>query len=150
MTVTRLWPRLTHFEKITFCLYVLAFLIGAYNHVIQLVHGGLFPYSRWWGASMILNVYWTMLTVLDPLAVLLLLTSLRTGCVLSLAIMVSDVGVNTYAEFAYWKQPLLQSYGLMFQTGFLVFLLLTISRMLRRVRKCTGADRPSLHRAQTT
>lgn len=68
-----------------------------------------------------MNVYWTALAVLDPLAAVLLIRARRAGLALALAIMVSDVAVNSYAlyglglPFAVW--------ALQLQTLFFGFLL---------------------------
>ena len=57
--------------------FILALGVATGNHVLDIVRGGLFPYTRWYGASESLNVFWTSLTLLDPLAVLALFYHVR-------------------------------------------------------------------------
>lgn len=105
-------------ERLILAVLVAGFAIGMLTHTLQLVNGGwvVFQAAHTW-----MNVYWTALTFLDPLAAVLLLRSRRAGLALGLAIMVSDVAVNSYAlyglglPFAFWA---LQSQTLFF--GFLL------------------------------
>jgi hypothetical protein len=134
MNIENIWKQSNMLTKIILGIYVIAFLGATFNHVSDLVRGGLFPYTVWWGVPLCLNVYWTSLTILDPLAIVLLLGRVRIGCVCYLLIMISDVAINIYADIVYWKQPLLQSHGLMLQTGFLVFLILTVGKIWNAAR----------------
>jgi hypothetical protein len=88
-----------------------------------------------------MNIYWTSLTILDPIAILLLLLSVEIGCMFYLAIMFSDVAINIYANIVYWKQPLIQSYRLILQTAFLLFLAITIGRIYKLIVKQKVIDR---------
>lgn len=111
--------------------FILAFGVAAGNHVIDIARGGLFPYARWYGAPESLNVFWTSLTLLDPLAVLVLLYHVRAGYLVGLGIMFADVPVNVHASIHYWKLPLYQNTSLIMQTAFLMFLLVTVRRVWR-------------------
>lgn len=73
---------------------VLCLLGATFNHVKDLWLGSWLPYGD---SPLWRNVFWTSLTFLDPLAVLLLLTRPRMGYVLTLVIMLVDVPVNTAA-----------------------------------------------------
>lgn len=66
------------------------------------------------------RLYWAMLTILDPLAAVLLFIKPRTGIRLTIAIMVSDVIHNTYYVAAndQWLAPFYLA-----QVGFLVVVL---------------------------
>lgn len=62
-----------------------------------------------------MNVYWTALTALDPLAAVLLILRRPVGLALGAAIIVSDVAINSYAL-----------YGLALPFGFLSLQLQTL------------------------
>ena len=65
-------------------------------HILDIVKGGFFPYLF---APMPINAYWTSLAGLDLLAALSLWRHLRLGLTLTLAIMLSDVMVNSYVTY---------------------------------------------------
>ena len=46
-----------------------------------------------------MNVYWTALTALDPLAAVLLLYRRPIGLALGAAVILSDIGINSYALY---------------------------------------------------
>lgn len=132
MNLRKHWKTASPADRIILLIYILAFSGATFNHVSDLVEFGLFPYSEMYGVPAFMNIYWTSLTLLDPLAILVLLLHVRRGCILYLAIMLSDVAVNIYAEIKFWKQPLTESYGLILQVAFLLFLLLTVARFLKK------------------
>ena len=71
-------------------------MYGTVVHVVQLVVGGGDPYPnvpRW------LAVYFVSLTVLDPLAAVLLLLRRRVGLLLGCAVLVTDAAANGYANY---------------------------------------------------
>ena len=76
---------------LTICL-----VIGGAVHVLDIVRGGVFPYRF---APLPVNVYWTSLAVLDLLAAFLLWRRRRFGLTLTVAIMLSDVAVNSYVTY---------------------------------------------------
>jgi len=104
-------------ERLAVGVLVAGFAIGTTTHTLQLVNRGWVVFAS---APVWMNAYWTALTFLDPLAAVLLIRARRAGLVLALAIMVSDVTVNSYAlhglglPFAVW--------ALQIQTLFLGFL----------------------------
>jgi len=110
-------------------LYALCLSGAAYNHLrIALDHG------LWWdygGIPLFYQVFWTSLTFLDPLAVLLLLVRPRAGLLLTAAIIVVDVLVNASATFVIG--PDWQSLGA--QLLFMAFVLATIGRAWPRRRE---------------
>jgi hypothetical protein len=72
------------------------FLAACLLHLRDMWHRGWFPYNS---APLPLNCFWTALMFLDLLAAVLLLMRPRSGLVMSLAIMSSDVAVNVFARF---------------------------------------------------
>src|SRR5437870_5729256 len=65
-------------------------------HVWDLWQHGWLPYRF---APLLLNAYWTALTLLDALAAALLLLRPRAGLALTLLIVASDVAFNLFARF---------------------------------------------------
>ena len=108
----------TTVERLVICVLVAGFATGTTTHTLQLAFRGwvVFVAAPGW-----MNAYWTALTFLDPLAAVLLIQSRRAGLALALAIMASDVAVNSYAlyglglPFGFW--------ALQLQTLFFGFLL---------------------------
>ena len=98
--------------------WVLCFLIGTFTHTRTLLSQGWLPYD--W-VPMPVNIFWTLLTFADPLAALLLLWRRNAGIVLGLAIMISDVAINTWVAYHYGFEGL--SGALQAQTLFLGFTL---------------------------
>ena len=71
--------------------YVAAFAVATICHVLDIVWGGWLPYTKY---AFGLNAFWTSLTFLDPLAIVLLVKRRRVGLVLALLIISVDVAVN--------------------------------------------------------
>ena len=69
---------------------------GGVVHVVQLATGGWPPY-RW--APAWLAVYFTALTLLDPLAAGLLLARRTIGLYLGSLVLVTDAAANWYANY---------------------------------------------------
>lgn len=87
-----------------------AFSVGTCSHVENTLRAGLLPLPL---QPLAFNLYWTSLTLLDPLAAFLLVVRPRAGLLLSGAIMASDVSINAYAfgvngairlEWPFWLQ----------------------------------------------
>ncbi len=115
-------------RRLIIAVYIIALAIGTWTHVRDIIDGGVFPYRY---APLWLNTYWTALTLFDPLAIMLLCTRLRFGVILTLAIMLTDVAINSYATAAIWKIPFAENIYLLLQAAFLAFVLLTAPRLLR-------------------
>ncbi len=77
--------------------YVLLLGLGTAVHVVHLVVGGLDPYP---GLPAWLTGYFVSLTVLDPLAALLLWRGRRCGVLLTGAVFVTDAAANGWANYA--------------------------------------------------
>jgi hypothetical protein len=129
MKINRFMHENRWFDSIILVVFILAFTGATYNHMMDIVSGGLFPYTKKWGTPESLNLYWTSLTILDPLAVATLIINVRAGYVVALCIMFTDVPVNLYANTYYWSLALHKNYHLLMQTAFLIFLLITIRRV---------------------
>jgi hypothetical protein len=99
-------------------IWVLCFLIGTFTHTRTLLGHGWLPYD--W-VPLPMNIFWTLLTFADPLAALLLLIRRNAGIVLGLAIMISDVAINTWVAYQFEFDGL--SGPLQAQTLFLGFTL---------------------------
>lgn len=127
------WP-----ERSILGIFVLALTVATINHITDIYVGGLFPYSEGSGAPQIINIYWTSLTLLDPLAICLLAISVRAGYVAAICIMLTDVPINIYAATNGFIGILpdreyngMENIGLPLQIAFLVFLLVTVRRVWR-------------------
>jgi hypothetical protein len=103
-----------------FCVSLLAacLAIGAATHLVEIGRDGMLPYRF---APIALNAFWTSLAAIDLVAAGLLWYRPRAGLLLTLAIMIADVGVNSYA--AYGLRLLPQVWPLQLQTLFLGFVL---------------------------
>jgi hypothetical protein len=78
-------------------LFALCLLAATFNHArVILQHGLLWDYGLGSRIGLMSKVYWDVLTVLDPLAAILLFGKPRVGIWLTVAIIVSDVIHNTY------------------------------------------------------
>jgi hypothetical protein len=69
---------------------------GGVVHLVQLAVGGWPPY-RW--APAWLAIYFTSLTVLDPLAAWMLMRRRVTGLYLAAGVLVTDATANWYATY---------------------------------------------------
>jgi hypothetical protein len=109
-------------------LYAFCMLAGTSTHVWTVItHGIFWDYG---GALLITRIYWTSLTVLDPLAAALLFLKPRAGLLLTLAIIGSDVAHNTWLMHRS-PAPNWLNWMYVLQVLFLVFVLLTISHAWR-------------------
>lgn len=99
--------------------YVAAFCIGTATHLDGLLH------RRWFPQHPFLNIYWTSLALLDPLAAVLLIRAPRAGLLLALVIMLSDVGINSAGSYLYLDASgrYAIDYFVQLQSAFLGFLL---------------------------
>jgi len=94
-------------------------LVGAgLNHAHDIWQGGWFPYHN---APSAMNCYWTALAVLDPLAAALLWWRMKTGLVLTTAIIASDVAINSCCRYGLGYGGWYCDVSLQLQTLFLGF-----------------------------
>jgi hypothetical protein len=118
--------------KVLFAVYALCFLWGTKNHIVDLRHGGFLPYTY---APLPFNIYWTALTVLDPLTVLLFFVRPYAGMVLAVSIMGSDIAVNLYAHYVLFHKSTVLDATLLSQIAFALFLFATVPMAWKRLRK---------------
>lgn len=80
-------------------LYAVCMAGAAFNHArIVLIHGLHWDYG---GVHPLLAGFWTALTFIDPVAVVLLVARPLAGLALTAAIIGADVAVNTWGGLAY-------------------------------------------------
>lgn len=106
--------------------YALCLLGATYNHAITVFqHGLLWDYGGFPRAS---ATFWTMLVVLDPVAVILLFTRPNAGVAATAAIIIVDVIHNLWIEARYFP-PLLHALAgapqVLEQIAFMVFVVIT-------------------------
>jgi hypothetical protein len=122
-------------------LFAACLLAATFNHARTILeHGVLWDYGYGNKIALASRLYWAALTILDPLAAVLLFVKPKAGIWLTVAIMVSDVIHNTYyvATNDQWLAPFYLA-----QVGFLVIVLALapiLSRSSIRVRMLD--DRP--------
>ena len=102
-------------------LFAVCLLAATFNHARAILqHGVLWDYGYGSKIALTSKLYWAVLTILDPLAAVLLFVKPRAGIWLTVAIIVSDVIHNTYYVAAnnQWLEPFYLA-----QVGFLVIVL---------------------------
>jgi hypothetical protein len=102
-------------------LFAVCLFAATFNHVhANLQHGVLWDYGYGRKIALASRLYWAVLTILDPLAAVLLFIKPRAGIWLTVAIILSDVMHNTYYVAAndQWLAPFYLA-----QVGFLVIVL---------------------------
>jgi len=60
-----------NFVRLIFAVYIFGFAYGTRNHIVDILADGWLGYDF---VPLPINVYWTLLTFFDPLAILLLLS----------------------------------------------------------------------------
>ncbi|WP_329155634.1 hypothetical protein OHA63_11930 [Streptomyces anulatus] len=105
-------------------------LVGGVAHVADLVRHGLWPYA--WAPGW-LNLYWSSLAVLDPLAAVFLLRGKRIGLDLACGVLVTDLAANLYAAYGLRDTGLLAEPGLQRVAVFAVFVLGSAPFVRRRL-----------------
>jgi hypothetical protein len=119
-------------------LYVLAFAVGTTSHFVDILRAGFLPHNRYhWSV----NLFWTSLTFLDPLAIVLLLRRARAGILLAGLIMSLDVAVNLAAGvYEYLATGRFLMWGLYTQVPFALFILATAPSLWRDVGERRAAE----------
>ena len=95
-TVINRWQGAPRSVRTTALAVVVVLAYGTAVHVVQLVASGFNPYPDLPGW---LRIYFTALTVLDPLAAVLLARRRRSGVVLAVVVLVSDAAANGFANY---------------------------------------------------
>ena len=118
-------------------LWIIGYLIGTSTHTADLLLNGTNAYSSFPAP---LRLFWILLTVLDPLVVVLILLKKQAGVVLGVIVIVVDIGVNAtvYATIGG-----LSLFGILCQTLFGILILIT-ARPLSVWFTATNRSRSSL------
>lgn len=72
----------------------IAMLMGTFTHVSWAIHNGFL--SEKYNAPILNTLFWDSLTFLDPLAAILLYVRPKTGLILTISIILTDVLHNTF------------------------------------------------------
>jgi hypothetical protein len=127
--------------KIMLIIYLLSFLGATYNHAIDLIKYGFFPYQRLnSNVPVWLNIYWTLLTFIDPLAIVLLLYSINIGLVLYGVVIVSDVLINYWFMISTKGLFSWMNFGQISQLLFLIFYLATVRLIYKETQRMQRGD----------
>ena len=102
--------------KFSLIILSVCFMAASVLHMVDIAHGGWLPYRF---APDFVNMFWSSLAVVDGLAAVLLWTKRHWGLALALAIMLTDVTVNTY--MIYGLELPLSVVPLLLQSAFLGF-----------------------------
>jgi hypothetical protein len=119
------WPASSPWRlQIVRWIYAIGFLAGTYTHARGILANGFLATP----VPFAIGLYWDALTVLDPLTVLLLWWRPKLGLWLAVAIMLSDISINTRVYLAgYFGVPMahMVPLSLFEQSLFGLFVLLT-------------------------
>ena len=117
--------------KVTFAIYIFGFSYGATNHILDIQRDGLLGYDY---VPLAINIYWTTLTVLDPLAIILLLFYPFAGMALSVLIMITDLAVNISVTLKdYFQTGVFSDGRLLLQIAFGLFVFFTVPLAWKRI-----------------
>jgi hypothetical protein len=124
-----------NFIRVIFAIYIFGFSYGTTNHITDIYRDGLLGYTY---VPLPINIYWTLLTILDPLAIVLLLFFPFGGMILSVWIMATDLAVNISVTLYYYLQRDSFSDGRLFlQIAFGLFVFVTVPFAWKRIKKWT-------------
>jgi len=120
--------------RFIFAVYIFGFAYGTRNHIVDILADG------WLGYDFVpfpINLYWTLLTFFDPLAIFLLLSFPLAGIILSGLIMASDIAINTgVTVYFYYQTGIFSLDRLPLQIAFGIFVFLTSPIVWRRIKEC--------------
>ncbi len=117
-------------------IYAAGLLVGGFTHIIDIARGGWLPYRF---APIGINGFWSALSIFDLLAAVLLWWHRKLGLLLTLAIMVLDVAINSYAAYSLGLFPSFAP--LQRQTAFLGFVLVSLPFLWPSSVELDGDDR---------
>jgi len=122
-----------HPVRLFFAVYILGFAYGSRNHIVDILADGWLGYDF---VPLFINLYWTLLTFFNPLAIFLLLTLPHAGIILSVLIMASDIAINTgVTVYFYYQTGMLTFDRLPLQIAFGIFIFLTSPVAWKTVKK---------------
>jgi hypothetical protein len=135
-------------SALSFIIIVLAssFCIGTSTHIVNIFQLGFLGYTKLPGVSQWNNMFWTALTIADPLVVFLLFSRRRAGALAGFLVLAADIAVN-YRYFTMhdsvpvWSNPAFsaQSACFLFSAVTLPFFLLEKGVVSNRYAKCLSA-----------
>ncbi len=117
--------------RLTVFVWLIGFAAGTTTHAIDLVLGGRDVYSDF---PTLVRCFWVLLTVLDPLIVVLLIRRSRAAAPMAVIVMVADLAVNWSVFFAVGGLSL---FGVLAQSLFGAFVFLTAAHVWRSHRRCS-------------
>ncbi|MET9956890.1 hypothetical protein ABZ135_35815 [Streptomyces sp. NPDC006339] len=109
--------------RLVLAVWVAGLLVGTVAHLGDLVAEGPFAHREF--APAWLDLYWSSLAVVDPLAAVLLLRGRRVGVDLLLAVLATDLAANAYAVLVLLDGRPTESGGLGRLLAFGLFVLVT-------------------------
>ncbi len=122
-----------HPVRLIFAVYIFGFAYGTRNHIVDILVDGWLGYDF---VPLPINLYWTLLTFFDPLAILLLLSLPLAGILLSILIMVSDIAINTgVTVYFFYQTGILSLDRLPLQIAFGIFVFLTSPISWKRIKR---------------
>ena len=131
-----------HLVRVLFSVYIFGFSYGTKNHVVDIIENGWLGYPY---VPFPINLYWTLLTIFDPLAIFLLLFFPFAGMVVAVLIMASDIAINSsVALYYYFTSGILSLDRLPWQIAFGIFVFFTAPLAWRRIRNLIIPSFPPL------
>ncbi len=127
--------------KILFFFYIIGFAVGTTTHTIELIQGGFLPYNH---VPLWKNIYWTSLTFLDFLAIILILKSIVPALIISNLIIISDVIINISGIEISQLGEYSDNYKLIMQIAFCLYVLITtpiIFRLYKQMKLKPNMDK---------
>jgi hypothetical protein len=122
-------------------IWAICLLLAGFNHARILVQHGLF--WDYYGASTASALYWSSLTIIDPLVVALLVVRPRVGVPATVVVIATNVMHNLVATVRYvphgaFFEYVTSSWQMVSQIGFLFFVVATWRMAARGIRKANG------------
>lgn len=115
--------------RLIVAVWLLGFAVGAVTHTLDLVLGGRDVYSDF---PMLVRWFWVLLTVLDPLIIVLLVRRSRAAAPTAVIVMVADLAVNWSVFFSVGGLSL---FGVIAQSLFGALVFLTATHVWWRHRR---------------
>jgi hypothetical protein len=103
--------------------WIVGFLIGTSSHITDLVQYGTQAYAE---HPIVVRLFWTSLTIIDPLTALLLVLRQRAGIILAIVVILADIVVNWTVFAVVDGTPL---FGAVDQTVLAAFIVVTARMM---------------------
>jgi len=125
-----------HPVRLIFAVYLFGFAYGTRNHIVDILADGWLGYDD---VPLPINVYWTLLTFFDPLAIFFLLSSPFAGILLSVLIMASDLAINTgVTVYFYYQTGIVSLDRLPWQFAFGMFVFITSPIAWKKIKRSNG------------